>query len=95
MTLTRDIGARAVTIEILVGYARLHLLLGEKERALELLGLVTGHQATDESTFTMRIEPLLREVEELLSSQDGAAALERGAVMDLEQAMNRVLESAG
>lgn len=89
----RDIRSELIVLDALVCIAGLRARNGEKESALELIGLVRNHPKTDPETIHT-IETLLPEITRNLKEGIVLAALERGASLDLTEAIKSVLEPA-
>jgi len=62
-------------------------------RAVELLGRIRSDSATERSTHTQRIDPLLAELEKKLAPDELAAALERGKAFDLEALSDALVQT--
>jgi tetratricopeptide (TPR) repeat protein len=75
----------ALVTNVVAGLAALYAEIGQNERAAELLGLAKDHPATERQTHARRIEPLHSELERRLPADLLAAALRRGAALDLHQ----------
>jgi hypothetical protein len=58
---------------------------GQPVRAVELLGRIRSDSATERSTHTQWIDPLLAELEKQFAPDEFAAALERGKALDLQK----------
>lgn len=89
----RDIRSELIALDALVSIAGLHARNGEKESALELVGLIRNHPKTDPETLHT-IETLLPEMTSDLKEGSVQAALDRGASLDLTEVINSVLEPA-
>ena len=81
--------ANRVAAGIALWFAKTH----QPVRAVELLGRIRSDSATERSTHTQRIDPLLAELEKELRPDDFAAALERGRALDLEKVRDELCRS--
>jgi len=75
----------ALVTNVVAGLAQLYAEIGQTERAAELLGLAQYHPATESQSQARRIGPLHAELEGRLPPAVLAAALRRGAALDLHQ----------
>lgn len=75
----------ALVTNVVAGLATLYAEIGQNERAAELLGLAKHHPATESQSQARRIRPLHRELEQRLPAEALAAALRRGAALDLHR----------
>ncbi len=82
-----------LALEGLIGVALLRTKARRHARAAELLGLVLGHPALDEST-RWYAEPVLDTLHEALPAGELEAALEHGKALDLEQVVAGILAEA-
>ncbi len=92
LTIAAGIGAAPTTLYAVVGIARLLARAGAHERAIELLGMVLHHPASDSETRS-QAEPLLNELRAALPTQVLDAALERGRAQTLEAAVDSIMVS--
>ncbi len=93
LRLSRKIGAVTVTLVALCGVARLLAKRGEKEYAVELLGMILNHAA---SAADVDVEkegvPSLNMLANELPLEQFEAALERGMERDLDAAVTQILD---
>jgi hypothetical protein len=75
----------ALVTNVVAGLAGLYAKIGQSERAAELLGLAKHHPATEIQTQARRIGPLHSQLERRLPAEALAAALRRGAALDLHR----------
>jgi tetratricopeptide (TPR) repeat protein len=79
-----------IAVHVVAGLARLKVLLGQPERALELLTLVERQPITEHQTRKRRVEPLRAELASRLSADAFAAAVERGNGLELEAVLTEL-----
>jgi len=88
------IGAYSVLLEVVAGVALLEARAGNNQHAAEMLGMVQAHHEYNDE-IRVNSQPALRLLEEALGKQGLAAALERGRVMDVGQAVRELLAANG
>jgi tetratricopeptide (TPR) repeat protein len=86
-----EIGMLALAMDTIVGLGRLHLWTNAAIYAAELAGLSEHHPATDSETRHGELATLKRELEAALPADELAAAMERGAQMDLDTVVKQLL----
>ncbi|MBN1147956.1 MAG: AAA family ATPase [Anaerolineales bacterium] len=96
LTLSKEVGFVRDVINLLSEFARLYTARGDPERAVELLGVVIRHPASDQTRWLEgRIRDsardLLAELESELPPETYKAALARGRGLELETAVEGVV----
>ena len=88
-------GSRALPFAttVLFGMAALFARMGQQQRGLELSALVRAHPATPRY-IARHADALQDELKATVAAEEFAAAVERGAAMQLETAVLEVLKSA-
>jgi tetratricopeptide (TPR) repeat protein len=77
---------------ILAGVALLHVDTGQTDRALQLLGLVQHHPATERHTLARRVEPTLTRLKGACSERQVTTGLEQGRTLELEAVTQVVID---
>jgi DNA-binding SARP family transcriptional activator len=85
-----EMGLTPLTIDALVGVARLRAAVGAEVPAAELLGLALNHPAV-EADSAKAAEAVLVGLRERLPADEVEAALERGKAAELEQVVDELL----
>jgi tetratricopeptide (TPR) repeat protein len=84
------IGVAPLTLDALVGVARLRATTGQEEAAAELVGLVANHPSVEVDSG-QAAESILASLREALPSERLEASVERGKAMELEAVVERLL----
>ncbi len=92
LRLTSILHLIAPALDALAGLVALHLKQGQVARALELAGLVLEHPAT-EHVHRVFVQRLIAEVEEAVTQEEVATALERGKSLPLEDIVRNYMEA--
>jgi DNA-binding SARP family transcriptional activator/predicted ATPase len=87
------IGAVPLTLDALVGVARLRAEAGQGNSAAELVGLIVNHPAV-EADSTQVAQGILTKLRETLPAEQLEAALERGKTMELGAVVAGLLSEA-
>jgi len=87
----RDIRSELIVLDAMVSIAGLRARSGEKESALELVGLIRNHSKTDPETI-QSIEKLMPEISNGLDKTIVRAAEERGKLRELNDVIDEVLK---
>jgi tetratricopeptide (TPR) repeat protein len=83
-----------VNIDVLDGiavFAGVCLLNGQPERSAQLYGLAMNHPATSVDTQQSRLEPLHKQLEASLATDDLTLAIEQGKTLDLDVIVKEIL----
>lgn len=92
LQITKDIGAIPLSLEVLIGKARLLASAEQPVAAAELLGLAKHHPASN-SDITIQAELFERQLKMMLPPEQLAEALARGAQLDLETVVADMLNA--
>lgn len=84
------IGVAPLTLDALVGVARLRAETGQQASAAELLGLALNHPAVEVDS-AQAAETVLAGLREVLPAEELDAAVERGKTMDLDAVVAQLL----
>jgi tetratricopeptide (TPR) repeat protein len=84
------IGATPLTLDALVGVARLHAEIGRGDSAAELLGVALNHPAVEVDS-TQVAETILDGLREALPAEQLEAAMERGKTLELDAVVAELL----
>lgn len=92
IVIARDIGMTYIRPHLLAGAAQIYLHSDQLERAAELAGVIAGLSDLDFDFKTIRFEPLQWALREHLPAEVRSAAFARGAALDPDAVMDRILE---
>ncbi len=87
----RDIRSDLIALDALVWVAAIRAKNGNAENALGLFGLIRNHPKADTETI-QNIEKLMPEIADGLNKDIVRAAMERGKILDLDNAIKSVLD---
>jgi serine/threonine protein kinase/predicted ATPase len=85
--------AQPLANRVAAGIALSFAKTGQTVRAAELLERIRSDSATERSTHTQRIDPLLAQLEKELPPDELAAVLERGKTFDLEALSDELVQT--
>jgi class 3 adenylate cyclase/predicted ATPase len=87
---SRAVGATSFTLHTLVGVAGLRVKAGQFEQAAEVLGMILNHPS---ATLDAKqdADPILKHIEQCLSSEQLLTALSRGRSLDIETFAQQIL----
>jgi tetratricopeptide (TPR) repeat protein len=91
MNQSREIGDLTLVLELIVGFAHLHLKLGNITKSAELAGFAEVQPATIAETHNYRLKPLYKMLKESLPNDEYQNALERGKSLDLDHVVEDLL----
>ncbi|HEX2619497.1 MAG TPA: tetratricopeptide repeat protein [Phototrophicaceae bacterium] len=94
LTISHTLRATPMTLELIAGFAWLHLHAGDQIRAAELTGLAAHHPAHNDD-IRIKLDELLPQLRTALSTDELAAALERGKALDLDTVVIDLLAEFG